>query len=121
MHRVRRNQRLLMKTFWEKVPAYCQVTAYEVVVGSNPGGTGHTDNAGACSHADFLRGQYQDLIRHDLGEEVLQEVIAAVKATATDSEFERRRDEDATMWVAWEKIPVDLSLAGLVENAEDHG
>ncbi len=99
-----------VKTFWEKGPDYCRVTAYEVVVGSNPGGSGHTDNAGACSHADFLKGQYQDLIRRNLGEDVLHEVIAAVKAMAQDPTFEQQRDEDAGYVVAWEKIPLNLLL-----------
>lgn len=108
-----------MKTFWEEGPHYCQVTAYEVVVGSNAGGTGHTDNAGACSHADFLKGQYHDLIRENLGENVLQEVIAAVKATGKDPVFEQTRDGDAGYVVAWEKIPLNPKLKEWAEHPHD--
>lgn len=75
-----------MKTSWEYGPAYCQITKSEVVVGSNPGKTGHTDNAGSCSHAEFLGGQYHDLIKKDLGEEVLQEVIASVQAVMDEEQ-----------------------------------
>lgn len=71
----------MIKIFWESGPDYCEVTRYEVVVGFNPGKTGHTDNAGACSHAAFLEGEYQDLVREKFGETVLEEVKAAIRGS----------------------------------------
>lgn len=58
---------------------YVHVRASEVVVGEHYG-SGQTDNAGACSHAEFLAGRFQDIVRSHHGDRVLAEVIAAVKA-----------------------------------------
>lgn len=58
---------------------YIHLTPTEVVVGSHYG-SGHTDNAGSCSHAAFRAGQYHDVVRRDHGEEVLAEVMQALGA-----------------------------------------
>jgi hypothetical protein len=66
---------------WERVEGvrvyYAEVSLREVIVGSH-GASGHTDFAGACSHAQFLAGQLQDAVRAEHGEAVLTEMIAAV-------------------------------------------
>ena len=41
-------------------------------------GRGITDNAGRCSYDEFLKGCFHDIIKDDLGEVVLEEVIQAV-------------------------------------------
>jgi hypothetical protein len=67
---------------WEKargvVVHYAEVSASEVIVGSHAG-SGHTDFAGACSHAEFLGGHLQDVVRAEHGEAVLAEMIEAVR------------------------------------------
>jgi hypothetical protein len=57
---------------------YAEVSASEVIVGSHAG-SGHTDFAGACSHAEFLGGHLQDVVRAEHGEAVLAEMIEAVR------------------------------------------
>lgn len=57
---------------------YCSLEPDQVVVGST---TGHhfSDNAGVCTYEEFLAGRFQDLILRDMGEQVLNEVVAEVK------------------------------------------
>lgn len=62
---------------------YVHVRVHDVVVGGHYG-SGHTDNAGSCSHAEFLAGRYQDVVLEDLGQEVLDEVLAEL-ATRPES------------------------------------
>ena len=68
-----------MKTSWESFPHYVQLTNTEVIIGSNPGRNGHTDNATALSHVEFLQGKGQDLILDFFNEEILGEVMEAVQ------------------------------------------
>ncbi len=115
-----------MNTHWENGPHYVSITPYEVVVGSNPGGTGHTDNAGSCSHKDFLSGTYQDLVREQMGEAILAEVVAAVKAVAqegstADPQITEARERDVQQLAAWENIPVNEKLKALADAADENG
>jgi hypothetical protein len=104
-------------TNWEvtrgRQVCYAQVTAREVIVGSHSG-SGHTDSAGACSHAEFLAGRFQDLVRSDLGEATLQEMIAAVRAApenpAFAAEFARVRGVRALLLA----MPHDPDLPALL-------
>ena len=59
--------------------AYIHVGSKSVTVGEHHG-SGRTDNAGVCSHAEFLHGKFQSLVLKTHGPETLAEVIAAVKA-----------------------------------------
>ncbi|MBL9103828.1 MAG: hypothetical protein JNL82_22985 [Myxococcales bacterium] len=60
---------------------YVEVTGHEVIVGHHYG-SGHSDCAGAASHAEFLAGRFHDLVRERHGAGALAEVIAAVAAVA---------------------------------------
>lgn len=76
-----------MNSYWEKKEAgetlYIQIETFHLIFGSHAG-SGHTDNAGRCSHADFLAGMFQKEIGHKFGIAVLDEVKAAVRAAADD-------------------------------------
>lgn len=89
-------------TNWEvtrgRQVCYAQVTAREVIVGSHYG-SGHTDSAGACSHAEFLAGRFQDLVRSDLGETTLQEMIATVRAAPENPAFAAESSLDLALAV----------------------
>ena len=71
-----------MSGTWEKVSGRCvdyvQVSADGVCVGRHFG-SGASDNAGRASHAEFLGGTFQELVAAAHGEQVLAEVIAAVR------------------------------------------
>lgn len=74
-----------MKTNWEVhrdgETFYVNLGNTWVEVGSHRG-SGQTDSAGRCTHAEFLAGRWQDSIRTDMGEQVLAEVIASVIGAA---------------------------------------
>jgi len=38
-------------------------------------GSGHTDNAGTCSIDEFLNGTFNEIVRDDLGEEILCDIL----------------------------------------------
>ncbi len=110
---------------WKKDGHYVDVGPYKVVVGYNPGKTGHTDNAGSVTHKEFLKGEYQDMVRRDFGEEVLQEIISAVRGARRsfikpNPETKVRRQEDKARLKAWKKIPVDARLARWAAEAEEN-
>ena len=45
-------------------------------------GRGMTDVAGRCTYDEFLKGRFQDIIKDELGEVVLEEVIQAVRGSS---------------------------------------
>jgi hypothetical protein len=67
---------------WERFDGsmeyYALVNPHDVVVGSR-GQSAFTDNAGSCTHEEFLAGMFHDVIRRSLGEAVLQAMIADVR------------------------------------------
>jgi|GEM_PF-6119979 len=99
---------------------YVRVDAYEVVVGEHFG-SGHSDNAGTCSHAEFLAGRFQDLIRDDHSARTLAEVVAAVRGAGEAAEFQRARAEGTGLAAAWAAIPEDPSLTALLKSVDDRG
>jgi len=105
-----------MKTSWEThaygTTHYIQIDAQELVVGSHAG-SGHTDNAGAVLHAEFLQGQYHDLIRTQFGPDVLTEVIEAIHAAATHPPFLAQREHRAKLHTFLDAIPLDPNLNDL--------
>jgi hypothetical protein len=64
--------------------SYVNLYPGEVEIGSHYG-SGMTDHAGRCTMAEFLKGRFQDVIRNELGEEVLAEVIQAVTDASAGS------------------------------------
>ena len=68
-------------TYWERtrggVTHYVSIEAQHIVVGDHRG-SGHTDNAGTCTHAEFVAGRWHDDIRRDMGPRVLAEILAAL-------------------------------------------
>ena len=59
----------------------CSVGPTHVSVGDTSGNR-FTDAFTSCTHAEFLAGRYQDVVRSHHGEAVLQEVLEAVRAHA---------------------------------------
>ena len=84
-----------MKTSWEtkdgKRTSYVHVETYKVIVGEHYG-SGHIDNAGTCTHAEFLKGRYQDEILAAFGRTTLNEVIAAVENADKNPHFKATKD-----------------------------
>ena len=68
-------------THWERtrggVTYYVSIEPQRVVVGDHRG-SGHTDNAGTCTHAEFLAGRWHGEIRANMGPRVLAEILAAL-------------------------------------------
>lgn len=71
-----------MKTSWKKIKKkhthYINIEDSKIVVGSYIK-DGHSDNAGSATFREFLDGQYNHQIKDIFGEEVLEEVISAVR------------------------------------------
>jgi len=71
----------MARTSWERtregVTYYVSVEPTQVVVGEHRG-SGHTDNAGTCSHAEFVGGRWHDHIRTNMGARTLSEILAAL-------------------------------------------
>jgi hypothetical protein len=103
-----------MKTDWNTnhngIPHFIVVTANEVVIGS---GSGHSENAVSCTHAEFLEGAHQNLILSDFDADVLAEVIESVKVAPTYPPFQEQRDKIAARRAFLNTIPFDQMLAGL--------
>jgi hypothetical protein len=92
---------------------YAQVTAREVIVGQHYG-SGHTDSAGVCSHAEFLAGRFQDLVRENLGEACLEEMLATVRGAPNDLAFAAERARRRGVQAVLDALPVDPSLPALL-------
>lgn len=92
---------------------YAQVTAREVIVGSHFG-SGHTDSAGACTHAEFLAGRFQEDVRHDLGEACLQAMLAAVLGAPSDPAFAAEHARVREAQAVLDAIPRDATLPALL-------
>ncbi|MBN1409216.1 MAG: hypothetical protein JW969_00130 [Spirochaetales bacterium] len=105
-----------MKTSWVKQTGnrteYVDVHFNSVVVGHNYG-TGMSDIAGSCTHEEFLNGRFQGLVAERFGDEVLAEVILAVKSTGENPEHNKKRDEIRQLLDFLETIPEDPALRNL--------
>ena len=68
-------------TYWERTrdgtTYYVSIEATQVLVGEHSG-SGHSDNAGTCSHAEFVAGRWHAHVKANLGSGVLSEVLAAL-------------------------------------------
>jgi len=110
-----------MKTSWETVKNgrthYIHVERREVVVGSHFG-TGMSDNAGTCSHEEFLEGEFQSMILNDFGEDVLNEVIKAVKKAPIYPHFLKQGREIQARKEFLDTIPIDESLKDLLKDSK---
>lgn len=99
---------------------YVRVETYRVVVGEHSG-SGHTDMAGTCSHREFLDGRYQDIVRADHGEQVLQQVIAAIRGAGRNKQFTAEQKRVAATVAAWREIPLNPELSRLGATADERG
>ncbi|MCO4763798.1 MAG: hypothetical protein KC502_19955 [Myxococcales bacterium] len=63
---------------------YVIVRGDRVIIGEHSG-SGRTDRAMACSHAEFLAGRHDGLIRRVHGPDTLREMREAVETIGTDS------------------------------------
>ena len=74
-----------MKIFWEAQRGeeyfYVNLDTDWIEVGSNRG-SGATDSAGRCTHAEFLAGRWLDSVGNDMGSKMLAEIIASIEAMA---------------------------------------
>jgi len=95
---------------WEKqidqTTHYIHIDHIGVVFGSTLG-SGHTDNAGTASYAEFLAGRFQDDIRRIFGENVLKDVIASVRSVENDPIFAKKLRAEQTLLDALSAIPLD--------------
>ncbi|MBN2089871.1 hypothetical protein JW964_09660 [candidate division KSB1 bacterium] len=110
-----------MKTSWSKTEGkrtdYIHIQFDMVVVG-NHSGTGLSDNPGACSHAEFLAGKYQDDILKHFGQPVLAEVIEAVLQSNENPEFKAKWQRINQIKKLIQEIPIDESLKDLHRHPE---
>lgn len=114
-----------LRTAWERhldgATHYIQVTRTEVVVGHHYG-SGQTDYAGVATHAEFLAGRYQDIVRDVHGEAALTEVLASVRATDLDPAVIAARAAVAGLRAALDAIPHEPGLLALLRDpATEHG
>ncbi|MBN1698542.1 MAG: hypothetical protein JW881_13590 [Spirochaetales bacterium] len=107
-----------MKTSWEKQTGkrtdYVDVRYNNVVVGHHYQ-TGMTDAAGTCTHEEFLKGTFQDLIVERFGPGVLEEVIHAVEHSFDNPEHIKKREDIFLLRRFIEQFPVYPNLASLVK------
>ncbi len=110
-----------MKTSWEIVnngrTNYVYVERNQVVVGSHYG-SGMTDNAGTCTHKEFLEGRFQNLIYQDFGQEVLDEVIKAVKKAPIYPEFQKQQRKIQGMKDFLDSIPINERLKDFINDTK---
>ena len=110
-----------MKTSWEIVHEgrthYIQVERAQVVVGSHYG-SGMTDNAGTCTHEEFLNGRFQDLILQEFDKTVLDEVITAVKKAHVYPDFLRQAREIQARKDFLHSIPINKNLKKLLKDSK---
>ncbi len=99
----------------DKTTYYIRIDHFQIIVGEHQG-SGHTDNAGVASYADFLAGHFQSDIRRVFGENVLDEVIAAVKSADDDPVFAKKRSAERSLLETLNGIPLDATLAGLLQD-----
>src|SRR5688572_14694824 len=106
-----------MRTAWERqhdgATHYIQVTRTEVVVGHHYG-SGHSDAAGVATHAEFLAGRYQDIVRDVHGEAALSEVLASVRAADLDPAMIAVRARIVGQRAALDAIPHEPGLLALL-------
>ena len=109
-----------MKTSWEKNTGkrtdYVDVHYNEVVVGYHYG-SGMTDNAGTCTHDEFLKGRFQGLIEERFGKDVLEQVILAVRGSPDNVDHIKKRDEIKRLRDYLEHIPLNQSLLSESEDS----
>ncbi len=98
----------------DKTTYYIRIDHFQVIVGKHQG-SGHTDNAGVCSYADFLAGRFHAEITSAFDADILDEVIAAVKSADSDPIFSKKRRAERTLLDALNAIPLDATLAGLLQ------
>jgi len=71
-----------LKTCWKqkqgKITHYVQITNNKVVVGVHAG-SGHSDNAAACSHYQFLKGYFHSHVLNHFNQIILDSVIKTVQ------------------------------------------
>lgn len=117
-------KQLPTKTSWEigssDHPYFIVIHPHEIVLGE---GLPPNDIGTSCSYAKFLAGEWQDHIRSYFGEQILQEVIQAVKLMPNTPEYQRFFDEDNHMLNYFKSIPLDESLAKFEnnDNIEERG
>jgi len=68
-----------MTTYWEKKSAgttyYLQILDGMIIEAGSHRGSGHTDNAGTCTIEEFLDGTFKDIVRNNMGEDIINEII----------------------------------------------
>ena len=110
-----------MKTSWQETKGkrtiYIDVHYNEVVVGHHYG-TGMTDNAGACSHQEFLEGRFQGLIEERFGKEVLNEVLYAVEHSHENPEHNAHRKKISKIKKFIDDILIDDTLRNLYKHPD---
>lgn len=71
-----------MATYWEReqdgTTHYASLGPDGLLIGSH-GGSGHSDNAGSCTVAEFLAGNLHEAARAGLGEQALAAMIATAE------------------------------------------
>ncbi len=110
-----------VKTSWEKITGrkteYLIITRVEVVIGHHYG-TGQSDTAGACSHAEFLAGRFHGLIKDVFGGEVLKAAIDVVKGAKENPDFSSQQQEVEYLRSFLDAIPKDSSLCPLLSDPD---
>lgn len=89
---------------------YVHVDGRWVTVGEHAG-SGHSDNAGRCTLAEFLAGRYADDIRATQGPAVLAEVEAAARAYADGTLRDPATERAQSLADRLHAIPVEPTLA----------
>ena len=105
-----------LKTNWERkqgrVTYYIQLDHHQVIIGEHVG-SGHSDNASACSYTDFLKGRFQDHILSYFDQDVLNDVITAVLVAPDYGPYVDKRNTIAAAYTILKNIPLNPALADL--------
>lgn len=98
---------------------YLMVLPAEIVVGSTSG-SGHSDNAGTCTHAAFLAGRYNGDVERTFGRDVLRTVRSAC-VDATGDPYFGAAGPERELLVAWASLDRVPALAALAEAPDEEG
>jgi len=113
-----------MKTSWEKTKSgrtdYCHVLIRRVELGSHHG-SGQSDNAGFCTHQEFLEGRFQAEIRDIFSAGILRSVVAAVNWIGRQPDVIEHLQLEAKQLENWQKIPIEQSLNLIASEANEDG
>ncbi len=77
-----------------------------------------TEHVSRCNHRAFKKGELQDWVLIQMGDEVLMEILSLIYEGGTSADEVRRNDRTIQHW---QMLPIDLMLADMARTPDDNG